>query len=130
MTYLSLKNTHVAAAIITFTGVVLRGYWMITASDGLQHRLTRTAPHVVDTVLFLSGIAMLLPAAINPFLHRWLPVRLTGLIGCVLPGTLAIRRGGTRRIRIVAFIAALALFVCISGVASNKSATSWLAYLA
>ena len=130
MTYLLFKNIHTIAALITFAGFVLRGCWMIAESDRLQHRMTRTAPHVVDTALLLSGIAMLLLLAINPFAHDWLLAKFTGLVGYVLLGTVAIRRGATRWIRIVAFGAAVAVFAYIVGVALTKSATSWLAYLA
>ena len=59
MTYLLIKNLHTVAAIVTITGFILRGYWMMTGSGKLQHRVTRIAPHIVDTVFLLSGIAML-----------------------------------------------------------------------
>ncbi len=129
MTYLFLKNLHIGLAAITFTGFVLRGYWMITQADQLRHPVTRVAPHIVDTVFLVSGIVMLLLASLNPFLHGWLLAKFAGLIGYILLGTVALRRGTTRPIRIMAFIAALAVFVYIVGVALGKSAVSWLAPL-
>ncbi|MDH3614989.1 MAG: SirB2 family protein [Gammaproteobacteria bacterium] len=44
-------------------------------------------------------------------------------------GTVAIRRGSTLRIRIIAFVGALSVFAYIVGVALSKSPASWLAYL-
>jgi len=129
MTYLLLKNIHALAALLSITGFVIRGYWMMTVSDKLQTRFTRVAPHVVDTVFLLSGVAMLMILSLNPIAHSWLLAKFAGLIIYILLGTIAIRRGSTLQIRTVAFVAALSVFAYIVGVALSKSAASWLAYL-
>lgn len=129
MIYLIIKHLHALSAVITITGFVLRGYWMVTGSDKLQHRITRIAPHVVDTVFLLSGIAMLAMLSLNPFSQGWLVAKFAGLIAYILLGTLAIRRGSTLQIRIIAFVGALSVFSYIVGVALSKSPLSWLAYV-
>lgn len=129
MIYLIIKNLHALSAVVTIAGFVLRGYWMVTGSDKLQHPVTRTAPHVVDTVFLLSGIAMLVMLSLNPFSQGWLVAKFAGLIAYILLGTVAIRRGSTLRIRIIAFVGALSVFAYIVGVALSKSPASWLAYL-
>ena len=86
MTYLILKYAHVVSAIATISGFLLRGFWMLTESPLLQHRVARIAPHIVDTVFLLSGIAMLWMLHLNPLtqgmvageVHRADRVRLTG----------------------------------------------------
>lgn len=130
MSYLLIKNLHTLAALLTITGFMLRGYWMVTGSDRLTHRMTRTVPHIVDTIFLLSGIAMLAMLSLNPLSQGWLLAKFAGLIAYVLLGTIAIRRGSTPQIRKVAFVAALAVFAYIVGVALSKSAISWLAFLA
>lgn len=129
MIYLIIKNLHALSAVVTIAGFVLRGYWMVTGSDKLQHPVTRTAPHVVDTVFLLSGIAMLVILSLDPFSQGWLVAKFAGLIAYILLGTVAIRRGSTLRIRIIAFVGALSVFAYIVGVALSKSPASWLAYL-
>lgn len=128
MSYLLVKNLHTLAALLTITGFIVRGYWMMTSSEVLQHRVTRTVPHIVDTVFLLSGIAMLVMLSLNPLTQRWLLAKFAGLIAYVLLGTVAIRRGSTLRIRKTAFVAALAMFAYIVGVALSKSPASWMAY--
>ena len=128
MTYLLIKNLHTLAAIVTITGFILRGYWMMTGSNKLQYRVTRIAPHVVDTVFLLSGIAMLVMLSLNPLAQSWLLAKFAGLVLYILLGTVAIRRGSTLQIRTVAFAAALSVFAYIIGVALSKSPASWLAY--
>ena len=129
MIYLIIKNLHALSAVVTIAGFVLRGYWMVTGSDKLQHPVTRTAPHFVDTVFLLSGIAMLVMLSLNPFSQGWLVAKFAGLIAYILLGTLAIRRGSTLQIRIIAFVGALSVFAYIVGVALSKSPLSWLAYV-
>jgi len=129
MTYVFIKNLHMLAALTTISGFILRGIWMMTRSDKLQHRAVRIAPHVVDTVFLLSGIAMIALLSLNPFTQSWLVAKFIGLIIYILLGTIAIKRGPTLEIRIVAFVAALSTFAYIAGVAIFKSPVSWLAFL-
>ena len=106
--------------MMTISGFLLRGFLMLRESEMLQHRFVRVAPHVVDTVFLLSGVAML-----------WqLLAKFAGLVAYVLLGMVAIRRGPTRQVRIVAFIAAVSMFAYIVGVALTKSPLGWIGYLA
>ena len=126
MTYLILKAIHVIAAMTTISGFLLRGYWMLSGSEKLQHRATRIVPHVVDTVFLLSGIAMVWMLHLNPFTQPWLIAKFTGLIAYILLGTFAIKRGRTRQVRIIALVGAVSVFAYIAGVALTKSPLSWL----
>ncbi|NCF77353.1 MAG: regulator SirB [Proteobacteria bacterium] len=127
--YLTLKLFHIIFAAVTFLGFAARGYWMIVASDLLDHRVTRIAPHIIDTLFLASGIGMLLAISLNPLAQPWLLAKFGGLILYVLLGTVAIKRGSNRNIRIGAFIAALATFAYIVGVGLTRSTLSWTAYL-
>jgi len=126
MTYLILKAIHIVAAMTTISGFLLRGYWMLTGSDKLQHRVTRIVPHVVDTVFLLSGIAMVWMLHLNAFTQPWLIAKFTGLIAYILLGTIAIKRGRTPQIRVIAMVGAVSVFAYIAGVALTKSPFSWL----
>lgn len=129
MSYLFLKNIHTLLALLTISGFLLRGYWMMTKSDKLQQRMTRVAPHILDTVFLASGIAMLVLLSLNPLSQSWLLAKFAGLIVYILLGTVAIRRGSTQQVRVVAFVGALSAFAYVVGVALSKSPASWLAYL-
>ena len=41
--YLFLKYVHLAFAVTTISGFVLRGFWMLSESDRLSQRATRIA---------------------------------------------------------------------------------------
>jgi len=127
MTYLILKTVHVLAATTTISGFLLRGYWMLTESEKLQYRVVRIVPHVVDTVFLLSGVAMVWILHLNPLTQPWLIAKFTGLIAYILLGTIAIKRGGTLQIRMIALVGAVSVFAYIVGVALTKSPFSWIA---
>ena len=66
--------------------------------------MTRIAPHIVDTLFLATGIGMLLATSLNPFTQPWLIAKFAGLILYVLLGTVAIKRGSNKGIRMGAFI--------------------------
>lgn len=129
MTYVFIKSLHMITGVATISGFVLRGYWMMNQSSKLQLKVTRIAPHIIDTLFLLSGIALVSMLHLNAFSEAWLLAKFAGLIVYIVLGTFAIKRGPTLQIRIVAFVGALAVFAYIVGVALAKSPASWLKLL-
>lgn len=130
MAFMLTKMLHTFAAVLTISGFILRGYWMMRESPLLQHRLTKLLPHVVDTVFLLAGIALVWMLGLNVFTQPWLLAKFVGLIVYILLGTVAIKRGKTLEIRMTAFVGALAVYAWVAGVAIAKSPASWLALFA
>lgn len=102
---------------------------MMRASPLLQHRLTRIAPHIIDTLFLASGVALIVIIDLPVLQSGWLLAKLAGLLVYIGLGMVALRFGNTREIRSLAFVGAVATFAYIVGVALTKSAGSWLAYL-
>ena len=127
--YLILKYIHVGAAIVTITGFGVRGYWMLAGSAQLQRLWVRIAPHVVDTVFLLSGVGLILVLRLPVLNQPWLLTKFGALVVYVLLGTIALKRGRTKRIRVAALALALMTFLYILGVALSKSVSSWTAIL-
>lgn len=127
--YLLLKFSHLALALASISGFATRGYWMLTSSPRLAARLTRIAPHIVDTLFLASGIALVLHLDLPVMRSPWLLAKLIALVIYVVSGSIALRRGSTLQVRAVAFVAALAAFAYIVGAALSKSPASWLAFL-
>ena len=115
-------------AAASVAGFVLRWTWMYRDSKLLRHGLTRVLPHVVDSVLLLAGAGLLGLTATNPFTQPWLVAKFTALLAYIVLGSIALKRGRTRRIRLVALVAALGAFGYLVGVALSRSPMSWLAY--
>jgi uncharacterized membrane protein SirB2 len=117
----TLKLVHVSAVYLSGAGFVLRGIWMLMDSPLLKARLTRILPHIVDTVLLGSAILLALRIYQYPFVHGWLTAKVLALFVYIVLGTIALKRGRTRRVRIVSFAAALATFLYILAVAVTRN---------
>jgi len=116
-----LKAIHVGSAILSITGFVLRGIWMLQGSPLLKARATRILPHVVDTVLLVSAIALALRSAQYPFVHAWLSAKVLALLAYIVLGSVALKYGKTRRIRTLSFGLALLSFLYIVSVAITRN---------
>jgi uncharacterized membrane protein SirB2 len=127
--YLLLKYIHLALAITAISGFVVRGYWMLTESARLSARATRIAPHVVDALFLLTGIAMVYQLSLPVLQTPWLLAKFTGLAAYIVLGAIALRRGPTLQVRLLAFVGAISAFAYIAGCALSKSPFSWLAFL-
>ena len=127
MLYLSIKTLHILAAALTISGFMLRGFWMLSESPLLDGRFVRIAPHIVDTIFLASGVALIWILHLPVMTQPWLIAKLVALVFYVVLGAIALRRGRTKQVRIVAFVLALATFAYIVGVALSKSMGSWLA---
>ena len=117
MSYLVLKNLHLATLAVTLSLFLLRGAWMMADSPRLKARWVRIVPHVNDTLLLASGIALAMLTGQYPLVHGWLTAKLFALIVYIVLGTVALKRGKTRRVRIAAWIAALTVFAYMLTVA-------------
>ena len=119
--YLTLRSIHIACVVVTAGGSVLRGVWMLRASPLLDHPVTRTLPHVNDSLLLFAGIGMSWIAQLNPLHHSWMMAKLGGLLIYIVLGSIALRRGRTKRIRSLAFGGALVALCYIVAVALARN---------
>lgn len=120
MSYLWVKHLHVTCVVASLSLFLLRGAWMIRDTLAAKGRWVRIVPHVIDTVLLTAGIALAVMIEQYPGTAGWLTAKVLGLIAYVLLGTVALKRGRTREMRIVAFVGALAVFGYIVAVAITK----------
>lgn len=116
-----LKTLHVTCALLSISGYLFRGVLMLRDSPLLNARLVRTVPHVVDTVLLLSAIGLALRIHQYPFVQGWLTAKVIALIAYIVVGAIGLRYGRTKRVRVVAWIAAIVIFAYIVGVALTRS---------
>jgi uncharacterized membrane protein SirB2 len=119
--YGSLKTIHMTAAAISIAGFILRYLWMIADSRLLTARMTRMLPHVVDTILLASAVWLAVLAGIAPWTAHWLGYKVIGLLVYIVLGTIALKRGRTREVRVAAGALAIGVFASIVWVAQHKT---------
>jgi uncharacterized membrane protein SirB2 len=122
-----MKNLHMTFAILTILGFILRGVWMMRTSPLLQHRITRVAPHIIDSLFLVTGVIVVAKLDLAVMQNSWLLAKFAGLACYIIFGAIALRRGRTMRVRQIAFGGALLSFAYVVGAAINKSPMSWLA---
>lgn len=120
MTYAFIKLVHMSSAGLSFGLFFLRGIWMLHAPARLQRRWVRTTPHVIDSVLLASAVTLALWSRQYPLAQDWLSAKVIALLVYIALGTLALRRGRGPRVRLLAWLGALAVFVYLVAVARTR----------
>ena len=124
--YLAVKHLHVACVVISGLGFFLRGLWMLNESPLQQRRWARILPHINDTLLLAAAITLCLLSGQYPLAQGWLTAKLFGLVGYIILGAIALRRGRSKTVRMASGLAAMAVFGYIVAVALTKDALPWL----
>jgi uncharacterized membrane protein SirB2 len=120
MDYASLKTVHVSCVAASYTLFVVRGIWMMRESALLRRRWVKIVSHVVDTLLLTSAVALAVMSHQYPLANGWLTAKVVGLLIYIGLGTVALKRGKTRRARVAAWLAAQVVFFYIVAVALTR----------
>ena len=125
MDYASIKFVHIGCVAISYVLFFVRGIGTLRESVWLQRRWANIVPHVVDTLLLASAIALAVMSRQYPLTDSWLTAKVVGLLIYIGLGTVALKRGKTRRTRVAAWLAAQAVFFYIVAVAVTRQPLPW-----
>lgn len=123
--YIGIKHLHITTVYITIALFLLRGAWMMFSPGLLQQRWVRIVPHINDTVLLLSAIALAVVSRQYPFVQGWLTAKVIGLVVYIGLGLVALRLGKSKGVRIAAFFAALVTIFYVFSVAKTHNPWPW-----
>lgn len=119
--YFALKHLHMLCAVISIIGFVIRGALRLADSPLLQKKFVKVAPHIVDTLLLLSAIALAVIIQQYPLAAPWLTAKVIGLFVYIGLGLVALRFAKSKPTIAIAYFFAIATFVYIAMVAMAKS---------
>ncbi len=107
--YLALKHTHLALVTISVTFFVLRFFWLMRDSDMLKKKWVKVSPHMIDTFLLLSGVALIVMTGFSPFNPHvvWMSEKLICILIYIVLGFVALHYGRGTPLKVFAFLAAL-----------------------
>ncbi len=97
---------------------------MLIESKLLSIKATKILPHIIDTILLVSAVILVSLSQQYPFVVNWVTAKIVLLVLYILLGTVALKRGKSKKIRIAAFILSLATISAIFAIASLKPAFS------
>lgn len=121
MSYLAIKHLHVTCVVLSILLFFLRGIWTMQTSPIMQQRWVKMAPHIIDTLLLGSALTLAWLSQQWPFQQAWLTAKVLGLLAYIILGSIALKRGKTRQIRLAAWLLALATVGYIVAVALSRS---------
>lgn len=128
-TYIVVKYIHVLSVSLSFLGFFLRGIWMLSDSPMLERRWVKIVPHVNDTVLLTAAVWLAVLMRQYPFVHGWITAKVIGLLFYIGFGMFSLRRGRSKAIRAMFWLASLSTFGYIVSVALSKNPWGFLAML-
>lgn len=109
--YNEIKTIHIVAALTSGTFFALRG----AAINGFGALWPLWAPvryvsYAIDTVLLVAALMLVTITRQYPLVEAWLTVKLLAVIGYIVLGTFALKRGKSRTTRWIFFAAAMTVF--------------------
>lgn len=122
MSYTLIKLTHMSCAALSFGLFFLRGVWLLRAPRRLRQAWVRVLPHVVDTALLLSALALAVRSRQYPGVEAWLTAKVAALLVYIALGSIAFRFGRSKSARMAAWLGALGVFLYIVAVARTRNA--------
>ena len=123
--YEVIKATHIVTAILSISGFMIRGVWMMRASEFLSNKWIKILPHINDTILLSAAIILIMLSGQYPGPTTWINAKVIALIAYVLLGAVALKRGNTMKIRVTAWVLAIIVFTYIFAVANSKTVMPW-----
>ncbi|WP_413477534.1 SirB2 family protein [Vibrio hibernica] len=125
MLYMSLKHIHLLSIALSVFLLTLRYILMMMDSSVLHKKWLKIMPHIVDTVLLASGIALIFITGFIPFTPAapWLTEKITCVLVYIALGFIALKLGKTKLIRSIAFFGALGWLYWAAHLAITKVPT-------
>ncbi len=120
--YFALKYLHVATVILSIAGFIVRGIWMMFSSPLLQQRWVKIVPHINDTILLVSAIALVIMTAQYPGPLAWINAKIIALVVYIVLGIIALKPSRPMNVRIIAWCLAIVTFAYMVWVALTKNA--------
>lgn len=117
MSLLLLKSIHISCVASSYMLFFLRGIWSLNGSAIMSQRWVKIVPHVVDTLLIVSAVALAFSIHQYPFVDAWLTAKLFALLLYIGLGFVVLRYGRSKTLRLSAWIMAQLVFIYIVMVA-------------
>lgn len=114
-----IKSIHIVLALTSFFGFITRVVLSEVNSEFLQHKWLKISPHVIDTLLLVSGITLVFQGNWLAGEYGWLTAKIIALLGYIGLGVLVMHRRGT--VRWIALAGSVTCYTYILMVAISKN---------
>ncbi|AQT59267.1 SirB2 family protein [Cellvibrio sp. PSBB023] len=123
--YIALKHLHLTFVALALLIFFVRGVLLFINSPLLNKKLLKIAPHIINTIMLVSGILLAVSLGMKPGEHPWLMAKLIGLVVFIILGVGAFKVRNVLLQKIL-WVDALVVFAYIVSVAITKSPMGFL----
>jgi uncharacterized membrane protein SirB2 len=120
--YPEIRLLHIVAVAVSGGLFFIRGLGRAADATWAMAAPLRYASYAIDTVLLGAAIALSVIVQQYPFVQGWLTAKVVLLVVYIVLGTFALKRGRSRAIRFVCWVAALGVFALILSIARHRDA--------
>ncbi|WED22511.1 SirB2 family protein [Vibrio sp. JC009] len=120
--YFALKHIHLLSIALSAILLSVRYALITMESDKLNAKILKIAPHVVDTVLILSGVGLVISMGFVPFTPgtEWFTEKVTCILAYFALTLFVVKIAKGKLIRAFAFFGALGWLFMAGNVAVSK----------
>jgi uncharacterized membrane protein SirB2 len=115
--YPEIRSVHIAAVLASGGLFLLRGLALHLGGRWAMAAPLRYLSYTIDTVLLTAALMLAVILHQYPFVHGWLTAKVLLLVGYVGLGSFALKRGRTRELRVVCWLAALVVYAFMISIA-------------
>ena len=89
--YAIIRIIHSSCALLSILGFAIRGYGKVSRGEVPQTFAFKVLPHIVDTILLVSAIALVIMSGQYPFVSPWVTAKVIALVVYISFGILLMR---------------------------------------
>lgn len=115
-----MKTLHILCALLSIIGFTYRSFLKIYAPDKLQNKWLKITPHIIDTILLVSAIALVFQYQYYPEFFNWVSAKIVALVVYIGFGLMTLRFSRSRSAIILFYLLSLITFIYILAVANTK----------
>ncbi|WP_319835092.1 SirB2 family protein [Gilvimarinus gilvus] len=110
--YIALKHSHMLLVAISVLLFFTRYISSEVGAQFVKAKFFKIAPHIVDTLLLATGIALIFTVGYSLWPINWLTVKIALVVAYIIAGTVAMKGAGKGKRRVAALVA----LICIMGI--------------
>lgn len=122
---LAIKHLHLTFVALALLVFIIRGVLLFINSTLLNKKILKIAPHIINTIMLVSGIVLAVKMGMQPGEQPWLMAKIIGLIIFIILGVGAFKVRHPL-VQKILWVDALVVFVYIVSVAITKSPLGFL----
>lgn len=121
--YPAIKHLHMLAIALSVTLFILRYCLMMANSSLNEKKFLKITPHVVDTVLLLTGVALIFITGFVPFTAAggWMTQKLSCVLAYIALGYFTLKMGTNKVFKTFAFFGSLGWVMAAAKIAMTKT---------